>query len=296
MTIKWKELIGFLFLVFIAGAGWMFIPSQSAFISLWFSIGYRFLLAGTILLVVAGLMNKPLIDRKVFPLILLQGLIFFPVNYFLTYTACSYLTSGLVALIASMTLLPSVILSLVSKAIHFSYRLIFFVALAIMGSLLVFYDTLMTSPAHRWGTMFAILGIMATAMGLWILPKIKAKTSLSIFSVTGWSMVIGGLSALTIGYLTVGHFEFSTHPTYLRSLAILCLVTPIFFSGHYYFSIHYSPVTASLVFIYAPVISMIMSVLFESYVLTWTDVLGTFCVIYAGTQLAITLARKESAA
>lgn len=282
----------FFVLSFISGAGWLLIPSQAQFTSPWLSMGYRFFFSGIVLLIVELMRGGRFIDKNVISKLFFQGIVFFPVNYYFSYLACSYINPGFVSLINALGILPAMMLQVVFGSLHFKKNLIFPVLVAILGVFLVFHDDVSSSGQDRIGIIFAVLSILAATLGLFLIPKITQKTQLSVFVITGYSMIIGGIFSLIIGTALLGNLDFPLQPVYLRDLGILCIVTPVFFVAHYYFSMRYGSIDAAMVFMFAPVFSLAASKIFANYHVSLLDVTGCVMIVSSGALISRFLVRE----
>ncbi|MCG8373766.1 MAG: DMT family transporter, partial [Balneolales bacterium] len=104
-----KNLILFIIPVFIWGSTWYVIKFQVGEVDPMYSVSYRFMLAGVIMLVVSRVLGLKLdFSKKEHGFILLQGLLLFGINYWLIYMSELYITSGLVGLIFSLLVLANI--------------------------------------------------------------------------------------------------------------------------------------------------------------------------------------------
>ena len=285
MILSLRETGLFFMITFISGVGWVFIPSQIVSVEPLFSISYRFLVAGGLIFCFCFWKGERFFDRSVFHLIIAQGAFMFPANYFLTYTACKYVPSGLVGLISSMTLVPAYCFGVLTKSHSFDRGVVFWILGSVLGLLLIFEKDLIFSSYKTLGLLFAVFSTFSTALGLTLVPHIKQKTSLSIFAITSISMLTGSFVCFLLGVISSGAPEISLEISYLLNLSILSLLTPVVFVSFYYFSSQYGAYVASYVWVLAPVFSVMMSIFIEGYRPTGLETLGILIICVSGLFL-----------
>jgi drug/metabolite transporter (DMT)-like permease len=289
-----KEIILFLVIAFISGAGWVFVPSQVATVPPLFSISYRFILSSIILLTICAIRKERLFDKSIFILVLFQGTLMFPLNYFLTYSACKYLTSGLVGLISSMVIVPSYVMGLLTHKYKLKFYMILALGCAILGLMALSRDAFITHSYSALGFVLAVLSIVASAIGLSVVPFIKKRTEVSIYVLTGQSMLVGGIVSLILGGLQFQSLEYSLETTYITNLLILSILTPIVFVSFYFFSNKYGAVTASYIWVIAPIFSLLMSVFVEKYMPTALELVGIMIIIFSTLYINFCLLRQNN--
>ena len=101
----------FLFLSLIWGSTWLVIRDQISSVPAGWSVTYRFLVAAVGMFALAKVMRlKLMIDRSTHRWAMLVGLLQFMANFNLVYMAEHYVTSGLVAVLFALLIVPNAIL------------------------------------------------------------------------------------------------------------------------------------------------------------------------------------------
>ena len=106
---KLRQILYFVIPCFIWGSTWFAIKFQLGQVDPLVSVGYRFLIAG-LLLIVFSLVRKLNLrfTLREHLLMILQGIILFGFNYWLVYLAETKLASGIVAIIFSFSIFTNI--------------------------------------------------------------------------------------------------------------------------------------------------------------------------------------------
>lgn len=288
-----KEIALFLLISFISGAGWVLVPSQVKDVPPIFSIGYRFIFASLLILSIAYYRREKMYDPKVIKLVLFQGILMFPLNYLLTYSACKYTTSGLVGLISSMAIVPSYVIGLLLNKDKFSYSSGVLLLLSILGLFFIFNKEFGSYTHNTLGVILAIASVVVTAFSLYIIPHIKGKTNLSILTLTGQAMLVGGIFSLLLGLFLHQTLIYSYEERYISGLLILGVLSPIVYVTFFSFSNKYGAVFASYVWVIAPLFSILMSIIFEGYRPDKLDLIGIVLVITSCIMINKKIAKNQ---
>lgn len=274
-----KDISLFILIAFISGAGWIFVPSQVSEVPALFSISYRFLLSSLLILGIALIRKEKIFDKSVMGLIIFQGMLMYPLNYYLTYTACKYTPSGLVGLISSFIIVPSYVLGVFLKKYPFRVSTVLAIGVSLVGLCLLFRKEVSGYTHHSLGLILALLSDLALATALLIIPALKKKTSVGLLGITGQSMFMGGILSFLLAFLHDPLIPFVFGKTYLLGLLVLSVLTPLVFVSFYYFSSKKGSVFASYIWVIAPIFSVLMSFLVKEYHPGPWDGIGIFLIL-----------------
>jgi drug/metabolite transporter (DMT)-like permease len=218
----------------------------------------------------------------------------FPVNYYLTYSACKYTPSGLVGIISSFAIVPSYCLGMLLKRYSFNLSTVLAIGVSLLGLILLLRKDVSGYSHNSLGLFLAILSDLAVVTALIIVPYLKKKTSVSILAITGQSMLVGGVVSFLIALLQTHSFPFSLEKNYILSLLILSGLTPLVFVSFYYFSNKRGAVFASYVWVVAPIFSVLMSALVKEYRPGLWDGIGIILIIASCLYVNRSLANQSS--
>ncbi|WP_327785524.1 DMT family transporter [Sphingomonas changnyeongensis] len=136
--------VPFVIVTLIWGSTWLVIRDQLAAVPPSWSVTYRFA-AGSIAMAAYALATRTslALPRPVWGITLLLGLAQFVVNFNLVYRAEAHITSGLVAVIFALLVIPNALLGRIFLGQQLSRGFIAGSAVALAGIALLF--------AHEWG-------------------------------------------------------------------------------------------------------------------------------------------------
>lgn len=179
------------------------VPSKLVF------AGYRFVFAGLVLLVIAGLGGKPLfrMDRRTFGQVTLLGLTQTSLQYVFFYIGLAYATGVKSSIMNATGTFFSVLLA------HYIYKNDRLSVNKALGCVVGFAGVMVVNFSEGLLSFdFTLLGegfIVIAAFVLSAASIYGKKVSQHVDSVvlTGWQLAIGGLALLLIGFSTGGHLS-----------------------------------------------------------------------------------------
>ena len=281
----------------IWGSTWWTITTQIGDVPAAWSVTYRFVIATPAMALVALLMGSSLrIGSKAHLLAMLIGLTQFCGNYMFVYEAERHLTSGIVALLLGLLLVPNAALGWLLLGQRISARFAIGSLLAIAGMALLLVNEARVAPAggNVWlGVALATGGLLAAAIAN-VVQANDTGRSVPMASLLAWSMAYG--VAIDAGMAWALHGP----PVLPRD--------PIYWAGATYLALAGSVVTFPLYFklvrdigagraaynsIVVVVLAMGLSTLLEGYRWTPLAIAGSLLAL-AGLLVALTSARKPS--
>ena len=188
--------IPFLLVALIWGSTWWVITGQISDVPAQWSVAYRFMLAAPAMFAVALLSGKCLkLARSGHMLAVILGLFQFSANYNLVYLSELHLTSGIVAVMFSIIILPNSLLAAAFLGQKVTRRFLAGSAIALVGiAMLLAYEARL-SPLGGNVPLGIFLGIaaMLAASVANIVQATPPARSLPMLSLLAWGMLYGAI-------------------------------------------------------------------------------------------------------
>lgn len=264
--------------VLIWGSTWIAITFQLGQIAPAMSVGYRFLLASTLLFVYCHWRGMPL--RYSFKQHLdfaLLGATMFCIGYILVYYAETCIVSGMVAVGYSLSPMINMLASRVCFGTRMTRRVTIAASFGIAGVACVFwpeFGKLSVSRNAELGAVLTILAVLASSAGSMVATRHQQR-GYATWSSMAWAMGYGGLMALGIGAAMGQPLEILTTADYLLSLAYLAVFGSILTFGCYLTLIErIGPARTAYIGVMVPILALTVSFCFERFVWTWLTTLG----------------------
>ncbi|WNG25197.1 DMT family transporter [Cystobacter fuscus] len=280
--------------VLIWGSTWLAIKMQLGGVHPAASIIYRFSLAAVLMFAWVLSRGLPLrFKPKDHFFMALVGALMFSTNFLCFYMASAYLTSGLVAVIFSMSLLLNIVNGMLFFRRKVASSVLVGAACGLAGILLVFWPELarfnLDSNSGR-GIALSLMGTLLFSLGNMASAR-NSAAGLPTQSSTAYGMAYGAL-LLTLFALVQGvelRFDFS--PRYMGSLLYLALFGSVVAFGSYLTLLgRIGAERAAYATVLFPMIALGLSTVFEGFVWTPRALLG---VLLALVGNAIVLTKPE---
>ena len=237
------------------------------------------------------------IGREGHLLALLFGIPQFCFNFNAVYAAEHYITSGLVAVVFALLLLPNSLLSWLFLGHRISRRFVAGSAVALVGVGLLFVQEMRVSEVGRSdiavGIALTLFGVLSASVAnvMQATPRLSTRP---IASMIAWGMVYGVLVNGALAWALYGPPTVEPRLGYWVGLLYLGLVASALAFTFYFGIIRViGPGRAAYSSLLVPIIAMALSTLFEGYRWSWLAAGGG---VLALTGLFIALrARKAEA-
>jgi drug/metabolite transporter (DMT)-like permease len=286
-----RILIPFTIVTLIWGSTWLVIRDQLGTVPPSWSVTYRFAVAAIGMFALALIQRRDIsLPWRVHIFAAAIGLFQFGVNFNFVYRAEQFLTSGLVAVLFALLILPNVLLSRIFLGARFSGRFLIGVGVAIIGVLLMVTHEARVSQLD---THYVLLGLALTFGGIMgaSVSNIMQATDLAkkqdIIVLIAWAMLWGTLFDAGLASVTVGAPIWDPRPSYIAGILFLGLFGSVVTFPLYFGIIRQigaGPAAWSSVLI--PVIAMALSTVFESY--RWTMLAaGGAILVLSGLVIAL---------
>lgn len=285
------------FIIFtgIWGSTWIVIRDQLADVPPQWSVAYRFAIAAVAMAIMAKVKGRSLLlDREGMQAALFIGIIQFCVNYNSVYLAERHITSGIVATISALMLIPNSLLGWAFLGQRPGKRFAFGSAVAVAGIGLLCVHELRSSSAAMpevvAGIGFTLLGLMAAS----VTNVYQAREQLRrhyLASLLAWSMAIGAIVDGAFAWALTGPPVLADRPGYWIGVLYLGIfASALTFSLYFPVVRKIGPGKAAYSSVLVPVIAMGFSTMLEDYRWTGTAIAGAILTL-AGMLVAISRGR-----
>jgi drug/metabolite transporter (DMT)-like permease len=274
------------FIIFTAiwGSTWIVIRGQLGIVPPQWSVAYRFVIAAAAMALVATWRGESLrIGRKGLLAALFLGLTQFCVNFDAVYLAERHITSGVVATVFALLVIPSSLLAWAFLGHRPTARFAWSSAVAVAGIALLFLHELRTHGASARevasGIGLTLVGMLgaSTANVMQARPEIRR---FPLFALIAWSMAAGAVIDAAIAFAMTGPPVFDPSPGYWVGLLYLALFASVLtFSLYYPVIRRIGPGKTAYSSVIVPIIAMGFSTWLEDY--RWTP------LAIAGAVLAL---------
>jgi drug/metabolite transporter (DMT)-like permease len=266
-------LIPFALVTLIWSSTWIVIRDQLGSVPPSWSVCYRFLLAGIAMAIFARLRGVSLrIGGAGMLFASLLGTAQFVLNFNFVYRAEQHLTSGVVAVVYAMLLIPNSLLAFLAFRQPVTRGFIVGSAIATAGIVMMLvheYRAADVAPdAILLGAAFSILGLLSASAAN-VMQGTKIARRLPMMAVLAWAMLIGAAINAVFAWVTAGPPVIEWRLGYLAGIAYLGIAGSVVTFPLYFRLIQtIGAGRAAYTSVLIPVIAMLISTLFEGY--RWT--------------------------
>lgn len=285
--LSWRVLVPFVLTGTIWGSTWYVITGQIDGVPAAWSVFYRFALATPALFLVALLMKRRLVlTRPEHKLALLVGIFQFCGNFLFVYHAELYVTSGIVAMMFALLMVPNAIFARIFLGERVQLGFVIGSAVAIVGvSFLLVHEWRANPDAGviggnvALGIVLALLGILAASLAN-VIQANPTGRAVPMVSLLAWAMLYGTGIDLIFALVTAGAPPIPGAASYWGGIVYLALVgSVITFPLHYNLVREIGAGRTAYNSILTIAVAMLLSTLLEGY--RWTALTA------AGMVLAI---------
>jgi drug/metabolite transporter (DMT)-like permease len=236
-----RVLIPFVLTGTIWGSTWFVITGQIDGVPAAWSVFYRFVLATPALFLVARLMKRRLrLTRPEHMLAVLVGLFQFSGNFLFVYHAELYVTSGIVAMMFALLMVPNALFARVFLGERVQGGFIAGSAVAIVGVSFLLWHEWQANPDAgvvggnvALGIVLAMLGILAASVAN-VIQANPTGRAVPMVSLLAWAMLYGTVFDLGFAWITAGPPPFPAEAGYWGGIVYLALIgSVVTFPLHY---------------------------------------------------------------
>ena len=283
-----RVLIPFLIVTLIWGSTWFVIRDGLGEVPAVWSVTYRFVIAS---LGMAALLlwrkESFALDRQGWMLAVMIGFTQFVINYNFVYGAEHYITSGLVAVVFALLIIPNALLSKLIVKTRLSPAFLIGAAIAIVGVSLLLIHEYRTAEAVGGlagggavikGIGFTLVAVFAASTSN-VVQQLDSARRQNVFALVGWSMAIGAMIDGLFALATQGPPPFPSDARYWAGVSYLALAGSTLTFPLYYGIIRaVGAGQAAWSSVLIPVVAMLISTLLEGYIWTPLAIAGSLLV------------------
>lgn len=291
-----KVQIPFWICTLIWGTTWIVIRDQLGVVPTSWSVTYRFLVAGAAMFVWAAATRQKLrLGNDGQRLAMVFGLAQFVLNFNFVYRAEEHITSGLVALLFALLIVPNTLFARLFLGQRVTPRFFAGSTVAIAGIALLFVQEYRTSGggnAIALGIGLTLCGVLSASVAN-VLQATEAARRQPMASLLAWGMFWGTLINAIWAWSSVGPPVIEMRLGYIAGVAHLgLLASAVAFMAYFSVIRAIGPGPAAYSGIITPVIAMALSTVFEDY--RWSLLAAAGGVLaMAGLVIALTARRPD---
>jgi len=278
------------FAIFTAiwGSTWIVIRGQLGLVPPQWSVTYRFVIAAAAMALIAAIKGDSLaLGRKGLVAAAFLGFTQFCINFNAVYLAERHITSGVVATVFALLLIPSSLLGWALLGHRPTSRFIWSSLVAVGGIVLLFVHELREHSASAGQVVTGIGLTLIGMLGASIANVVQARPEIRRFPLLGllaWSMAAGAVIDGTVALVMTGPPVFDGRPVYWAGLCYLALAASVLtFSLYYPVVRKIGPAKAAYSSVLIPIIAMGFSTWLEHY--RWTSLTVAGAVLALGGML-----------
>jgi drug/metabolite transporter (DMT)-like permease len=274
------------FVIFTAiwGSTWIVIRSQLGVVPPQWSVTYRFALAAVAMTFLARWKGESLrLGRAGFFAAIFLGFTQFCINFNAVYLAERHITSGVVAIVFALLLIPASLLGWAFLGHKLSSRFAWSSLVAVSGIALLFVHEVREHPAATdevaAGIGLSLVGLIGAAVAnvAQARPEIRR---FPLFPMLAWSMAAGAIIDAAIAFAMTGPPVFDPRPAYWLGVVYLALFASVVtFSLYYPVVRKIGPAKAAYSSVLVPIIAMGFSTWIEDYRWTWLTIAGALLAL-----------------
>jgi drug/metabolite transporter (DMT)-like permease len=290
-----KVLIPFILITLIWSSTWIVIKDQLGAVPPAWSVSYRFIIAAAAMFVIARMSGARLdVGRRGHALAALIGVLQFALNYNFVYAAELSITSGLVAVVFALLVVPNALLAMAFFGERVTARFAAGSAVALTGVALLFVQELRHAAtpeqAVLTGIAYALLAVLAASASN-VMQLAEGVRDRPVSTMLGWSMLYGALIDSVFAWSTTGPPVVDMRPSYWFGLVYLSLVASSLAFWLYYRIIRaVGAAKAAYSSVLIPIIAMAISTVAEGYRWSALAIAGGLLAI-AGLVIALKAGR-----
>jgi drug/metabolite transporter (DMT)-like permease len=264
----------FLTVVLIWGSTWIVIRDQlgagGVRVPPSWSVSYRFLVAGIALTTVAlARRERVAVTPGFLGFAALLALAQFVLNFNFVYRAEGHITSGLVAVVFALLIVPNAVLARIFLGQRVGGRFLAGSAVAIAGVVLLFVHEARADPSGPGATLLGIAltgGAILSASSANVMQATERARRYPMVPTLATAMLMGAAMNAAFAIATVGAPVIDLRPAYLAGVLYLGLVgSSLAFTLYFGLIRAIGPAKAAYNGVMVPVVAMALSTLFEGY-------------------------------
>ncbi|MGI8943630.1 MAG: DMT family transporter [Qipengyuania sp.] len=265
-----RNFLAFLLVSLIWGGTWLVIRDQLLNVPAQWSITYRFVVASLGMFAFAAFRGEQLwLGREGQKWAVLLGVLQFTLNFTFVYNAERFITSGLVAVMFALLVVPNAVLGRLLLGQAITRAFIAGSGIAAIGVAMLFWQEWRASPATLaevlLGAGLTVGGILAASCAN-IVQAMEGAKRQPLLTLLAWAMLWGVAINAVFALATAGLPEFDPRPAYGLGILYLGLAGSVITFPLYYGLVRkVGAGQAAYSSVIVPVVAMVLSTLFEGY-------------------------------
>ncbi|MBA3880934.1 MAG: EamA family transporter [Sphingobium sp.] len=290
-------LIPFAIVTLIWGSTWIVIRDQLGTVPPSWSVTYRFLVAGIAMVAYALVRGERFrLDARGWAFAAALAVLQFCFNFNFVYRAEGFITSGLVAVVFALLLVPNAILGRVFLGQQLGRQLLIGSGVAMAGVTLLFVHEARSDPhgptASIAGVAWTLAGVLSASIAN-VLQATETARRYPMVATLGIAMLLGAGVDAAIAFSLTGPPVIEWRAGYLIGILYLGLIaSAVAFTLYFGILRVIGPAKAAYSSVIVPVIAMLLSTLFEGYRWSGLAVAGS---VLALSGLVIALRARRPA-
>lgn len=287
------------FIIFTAiwGSTWIVIRGQLGIVAPQWSVTYRFVVASIAMAGAAAFRRERLwLGGRAALVAIILGFTQFCVNFNAVYLAERHITSGVVATVFALLLIPSSLLGWAFLGQRPTRRFVWSSVVAVAGIALLFLHEVHEHPANGGQIVAGILLTLGGMIGASIANVLQARPEIRrypLFALLAWSMAAGAIIDAMLAFAMTGPPTFDPRPSYWAGVLYLSLIASVLtFSLYYPVVRRIGPAKAAYSSVIVPIIAMGFSTWLENYRWTSLTIAGAFLAL-GGMAAALSRSRSS---
>ncbi|WP_294122028.1 EamA family transporter [Sphingomonas sp.] len=288
--------IPFIIFTSVWGSTWIVIRDQVGIVPPQWSVAYRFMIAAVAMAMVAKWKGHSLrMDRGGMFAALVLGISQFSVNFNSVYAAERFITSGVVATVFAILLIPNSLLAWVFLDQKPNRRFLLAGLVAVCGVGLLFLNELRSSPVSNRdiaiGLALTLLGLMGASSAN-VYQAGKEAHRHPLLALLAWSMAIGAIIDCILAFIIAGPPVAEARVGYWAGVIYLALFGSVLCFALYFPVVRkIGPGKAAYSSVMVPIIAMTLSTLFEGF--RWSSLAASGAVLALGGMLLALAGRRR---
>jgi drug/metabolite transporter (DMT)-like permease len=269
-TARARIAIPFLVCTLVWSSTWLVIRFQLGVVPPAWSVAYRFLIACVAMMAYARFTGASLrLNARQHGFAALYGIAQYSLNYYAVYLAEVTVTSGLVAVVFALLIVPNAVFAWIFLKQGVSRAFLLGSSVAIVGLVLLFGHEMHMASAGRHailiGIGWSLAGVFFSSIAN-VMQGGKQASAIPVATLIAWGMAWGGLFDAIAAWAIDGPPVFDPHPAYWLGTLYLALIgSALAFSCYFLVIRAIGPGRAAYTSVLSPVIAMLLSTLFEGY-------------------------------
>lgn len=286
-----RVLLPFLFVTLIWGSTWIVITGQLGVVPPSWSVAYRFFVGAAAMFTYAAWRGERLTLSGVgWGFAALLGLAQFALNFNFVYRAELHITSGLVAVLFALLIVPNTLLGRMFLKTKVEGRFLLGAGIAIVGvGMMILHEYRAANVGAGEvliGTLLTLCGVMSASASN-VMQGTNIARAQSMVVMIAWAMLFGALGDAVFAWITTGPPVIEMTPSYLGGVFYLGVIaSAVTFPLYFNIIRAVGPGQAAWSSVLIPIIAMGFSTVFEDY--RWAPLsIGGGAVALVGLVIAV---------